>query len=195
MPKKTTALVLVSILSILLVFKPTSSLAQDKMEDSNEEMMMEGNMEEEITENTSSYDLFWPVVAGKVPGDTLYFLKGLKEKISELVIFSDIRKSDFNLTLSKKRLVETEKLLLERQDYDRAEKHIALSLQKLERAISLYNNATERGQQTNDLKNAIQALGERESKFLEVLAGKIPEEKRQTFMNTAQEMKNVVENI
>ncbi|MFH1826933.1 MAG: hypothetical protein ABH812_00665, partial [bacterium] len=42
----------------------------------------------------SSYELFYPVVAGKIPGDRFYKLKLLKEWFTGKLIFNSIRKTD-----------------------------------------------------------------------------------------------------
>lgn len=69
----------------------------------------------------SSFELFWPVVAGKVRGDSLYSLKLLKEKIRSLFIFSSLKKAEYYSFLSTKRLVEFEDLILEKKDFKNAE--------------------------------------------------------------------------
>jgi len=59
----------------------------------------------------SSFELFWPVVAGKTVDDNMYFLKSFKEKLRGSLIFSDSRKMDYDIFLSVKRVVESEKLV------------------------------------------------------------------------------------
>lgn len=58
----------------------------------------------------NSYELFWPIVPGRVMGDKLYFLKLFKEKLRESVIMSSFKKADYLITISEKRLVEAEYL-------------------------------------------------------------------------------------
>lgn len=68
----------------------------------------------------NSFELFWPVVAGKVQGDSLYSLKLLKERVRGLFIISNSKKAEYFSFLSTKRLVEFEKLVLVKKDYDNA---------------------------------------------------------------------------
>lgn len=58
--------------------------------------------------NVNSYELFWPIVPGRVMGDKLYSLKLFKEKIRESIILSSFKKADYLITISEKRLVESE---------------------------------------------------------------------------------------
>src|SRR5688500_13173828 len=65
----------------------------------------------------NSFDLFCPISAGKVAGDSLYFLKNLKENIRGVFIFDDFKKIEYNIVLTEKRAVEAEKLFLDKKDY------------------------------------------------------------------------------
>ena len=68
----------------------------------------------------SSFELFWPIVSGKVQGDYLYSLKLFKEKIREVFIFSYNKKAEYYLFISTKRLVEFENLVLVKKDFGNA---------------------------------------------------------------------------
>lgn len=83
--------VIISLFS--LSFFPATSYAQDEMRQVN------------------SFDLFWPVVAGKTRGDSLYFAKKLKENLRGLFIFGAPEKADYMAFLATKRIVEAEKLM------------------------------------------------------------------------------------
>ncbi len=62
-------------------------------------------------EVVNSFELFWPMVAGKTRESKTYFLKILKEKIRNFLIFAPAQKADNNVFLSVKRLLESETLL------------------------------------------------------------------------------------
>lgn len=64
-------------------------------------------------EATDSYELFWPIVAGKTLGDPLYFVKTLKENIRGILILGKAQKTEYSLFLTTKRVVEAEKLMLQ----------------------------------------------------------------------------------
>lgn len=61
----------------------------------------------------NSYNLLWPLTAGKTEADSFYFLKLIKEQITGWFIFGDIRKADYEIYLGSKRYLEAEKLLKE----------------------------------------------------------------------------------
>lgn len=56
-------------------------------------------------------EVFWPLSAGKTIDDSLYFLKQWKETLRGLIIFGQIQKADYQLTLVTKRLLEADKLM------------------------------------------------------------------------------------
>lgn len=58
----------------------------------------------------NSYELFWPLVAGKTEGDSLYFLKTFKENLRGVLIFGPERKAEYAVLLGTKRVLEAEKL-------------------------------------------------------------------------------------
>lgn len=143
----------------------------------------------------SSYELFWPIVAGRVAGEPFYFLKTLKEDIAEKLIFADIRKSDHHLFLSKKRLVETEKLLLEKKDYRNAVITIQKSVSELQNAIQVANLAKRKGKKVQDLFNALSKDGDIEAGFLENLIKQIPEEQKGPFDKAVFKIRELVKSL
>lgn len=82
-----------------------------------------------------SYDLFWPIAAGKVMGDPMYFLKSLKETLREVLVFGDYKKSEYNITLSEKRLLEAEQLILVKNDLENAKLTVNVAKSKMQKAI------------------------------------------------------------
>ena len=60
-----------------------------------------------------SFDLFWPLSAGKTESDSFYSLKLLKEQVRGWFILGDVRKADYEVLLGTKRVLEAEKLLKE----------------------------------------------------------------------------------
>ena len=58
-----------------------------------------------------SYVLFYPVVSGKTDGESLYFLKLVRDRLTEIFSFGNEKKSEVNLQIATKRLLEAEKLL------------------------------------------------------------------------------------
>ena len=87
---------------------------------------------QEETVEISSFELFWPISAGKTMGDSLYFLKSFKETFRGWLIFGKVQKAEYSLQLATKRIVEAEKLInLDKND---------LATKSLDRGLELLNN-------------------------------------------------------
>ncbi len=136
---------------------------------------------------TTSYELFWPIVAGRLPDDSLYFLKTLKEKLELFLAFSSSKKANQYLTLSKKRLVESEKLLLEKKDYPLANQTLALSAQYLNQSVSAISSVPSTST-NSELRQTIIREGENEVFFLSILESQIPPEQQTSLTNIASQM-------
>ena len=94
--------------------------------------------EEEIYdfESMSTYELFWPLVAGKIPGDGFYQLKKWRDNLMIKLFFSKLKKAEYLKQLANKRLIEAEKLLeVGRDSYLSAT--LKDSLGKFERGLDL----------------------------------------------------------
>ena len=85
----------------------------------------------------NSFELFWPISAGVVSGEQLYNFKILKEDIREIFIFSNLKKAEYNITLSEKRVLEVEKLFIDKKDYTNGKKTLDIANQKREKSLSL----------------------------------------------------------
>ncbi len=62
-----------------------------------------------VTLNT--FETFWPLTAGKTMGDSMYFLKTLKENLRGLLIFGAPEKGEYQVFRATKRLLEAESLM------------------------------------------------------------------------------------
>jgi len=90
----------------------------------------------------TTYEMFWPVVAGKVPGDRFYSLKLWRDKILGSLYFSPLKKSEYFKQLANKRLLEAEKLLeIGRTSY--FSQTLQQSLEYLEKGLNLLSSAPE----------------------------------------------------
>lgn len=79
-------------------------------------------------ESVNSFELFWPLVAGKVKGDKFYSLKTFKENARGFLIFGKPQKADYSLFIATKRILEVEKLAKDNKK--------ELSLQTLDVALN-----------------------------------------------------------
>ncbi|KKR88185.1 MAG: hypothetical protein UU32_C0001G0021 [Candidatus Woesebacteria bacterium GW2011_GWB1_41_10] len=66
-----------------------------------------------LAQEVNSFELFWPISAGRTLGDSVYFLKSFKEILRGILIFGKPQKADYSIFLTVKRAVETEKLITE----------------------------------------------------------------------------------
>lgn len=97
-------------------------------------LAQEGNQNinsQESSVEINSFEVFWPISAGKTVSDSFYWLKSLKEQIRGLLIFGSLQKADYFSFLTVKRIIETEKLLTENKT-DMANKTLEKSLKNLE---------------------------------------------------------------
>lgn len=121
---------------------------------------------------TSSYELFYPIVAGKVSGDTLYPFKLTREWIVDKLVFDSLRKADYHLILSKKRLVEAEELIINRKDSINAEKSIKRLIGEYKKALEITQDREKKGQKVDDIYNALDSDGHKELEFFKELIEK-----------------------
>lgn len=84
-------------------------------------------------EPVDSYNLFWPLSAGKTETDSLYSLKLFKETLVGLFTFGDTKKVDYAIFLGTKRVLEAEKLLGKEED--------ELAIKALEQADARFGEA------------------------------------------------------
>jgi len=63
-----------------------------------------------------SYELFWPMVAGKTMKDSIFPLKLFKENFQALFVFKSAPKSEYHLVLATKRFLELEKLISDKEN-------------------------------------------------------------------------------
>lgn len=97
-----------------------------------------------IPSHQSSYELFWPIVAGKTEGDFLYSLKLAKEQVWSWFIFSDSKKVDYAVLLGTKRVLEAEKLIKESKTKN-AEKTLERASNDFSRAYDFAKTAGDKG--------------------------------------------------
>jgi hypothetical protein len=64
----------------------------------------------------NSFEVFWPLSAGKVEGERFYGLKILKENARGALIFGKPQKAEYKMFLATKRFLEVEKLIKEKKE-------------------------------------------------------------------------------
>ena len=87
------------------------------------------------TPDVNSFELFWPLVAGKTVTDPVYKLKLFKEQLRGALIFGSLQKADYSVFIAIKRSLELEKLL-DQDNPPAAQKTASLVQQSLTKANS-----------------------------------------------------------
>lgn len=156
-------LVLAFSLALLLVFVATPitraiALSEDEamMQDHGSDDMMEEGSDEEMMETHSlnSYELFWPVVAGRTRSNRLYIVKRLKERVRGLLIFGHAQKVDYRISLATKRVLETEQLVAEGRE-DLASATLSDANEELTKATTTWANISDRSTVSQDMVNEL----------------------------------------
>ena len=135
----------------------------------------------QASEVKSSYELFYPIVAGKVPGDRFYSLKILREKIVGMFLFDTDKKIEYRVSLSKKRLVEAEKLIKIKKDYSLAVKTLESSVEEAKTAWNVVKDKNN-GPKDDTLV---------EAGFMASLANDVPSEDRQGVVTLSEKMRSL----
>lgn len=144
----------------------------------------------------SSYELFYPLVAGKIPGDKYYGLKTAREWITDKLFFSSIRKADYHLILSKKRLVEAESQILKNKDFSQINKSLTKTVNEIKKTIEIGKIVGARGEQAKDLFNTVKIVGTNEADFIDkTLLKMVPENQKGFFSKTSQTIRDIVNQI
>ena len=94
--------------------------------------------------NVDSFDLFWPLSAGKTMSSKLYFLKTLKEDVRGMLIFGSFQKADYNVFLSTKRVLEAQ-ALIDSGNLSLGNKTLDVFNNKLTEAKDLYSKGKSQG--------------------------------------------------
>ncbi len=62
-------------------------------------------------EQQNSFEIFWPITAGKTVDESGYNLKRFKENLRGMLIIGKLQKANYSIDLGTKRLLEAEKLM------------------------------------------------------------------------------------
>ncbi|QQS38628.1 hypothetical protein IPM62_04575 [Candidatus Woesebacteria bacterium] len=119
-------------------------LSEDKTATDEAEGNMLWEMGEKEDSEINSYELFWPLVAGKTRTEKMYFLKRIKEKTRGALIFGSSQKVDYHVFIAVKRTLETEKLLNEGKK-DAASDTLKDAIEELDKAEEKVNDISKKG--------------------------------------------------
>ncbi|MCX6706180.1 MAG: DUF5667 domain-containing protein [Candidatus Woesebacteria bacterium] len=139
----------------------------------------------------NSYEFFWPITAGKKEGDSLYFLKILKENIRSAFIFDPFVRGDYEILLATKRIIEAEELLKEGK-----ETLAETSFNKAYRSLLKASSVFEKMEKGTQVRNRIE-LNDRLSRlniFLPTLYG-LTNEAGIKWINTIHDRVTYISNL
>lgn len=172
------------LLLVILVFSPVIALAHEAGAPHKED--------EKVTESTegisevNSFELFWPMVAGKTMDDGfIYSLKLLKEKIRGWFIFGPSQKADYQIFLATKRVLEAEALLKEGKD-----KHAIKTLNSASAQFFAAQKSIEKAKRSDDLRDVSQMRSRAENinKLVSWLSTKEEEESKRALEKVDKEV-------
>lgn len=131
------------------------------------------------TIEVNSYELFWPIVAGRVQGDSMYSLKIFKEKLRGRFIFSNLKKAEYNTVLSKKRLLEFEKLAITNKDFKNSAKTLEVLKKTQEQVVDQLSQAKKDGLDVSLSSQTIAETFDKEASLLQSILSKIDDSQKE----------------
>lgn len=132
----------------------------------------------------NSFELFWPMVAGKTMQSKIYFLKTLKEEIRGFFIFGSAQKADYDIFLGIKRMLEAE-VLIKGNVPDLANKTLDSARSDFSKADSLLTSAKNSSDIDQNTKDEINSRVDNLRKFVTSLSSQYPDykDKLQTILS------------
>ncbi len=121
--------------------------------------------------------IFWPIVPGTTVADGMFFLKQLKESLQGMFTFGNVNQARYQTELSKKRIVEANKLV-DDKNYDNAIKSLQMSEDNRTEAIEFKRKATEAQEETSELVNSMVDAFEKEEQVLQYFSVAMPGEQK-----------------
>lgn len=186
---KTLGVGFLSIFLLGMVFTPVVAKETEGKE------IMEASEESDEVEKVDSFDMFWPIVAGKSRGNSLYFLKSFKEKLRGFLIFSDFKKAEYKIMLADKRTVEAEKLLMVDKDFDNGKKTLEDGKKDRQMAVSRLEKATASGIDTTGLKDKILSSFEKEQKLLKSMKLTVSDEGKSMIDESVSDIETLTSSV
>lgn len=131
----------------------------------------------ETVETVDVYAVFWPIVPGKTVNDSMFWVKQLKESFGGMFSFGNINKSENQITISEKRLVEANKLF-EDKDYPNALKTLDMNKANRDSALDFLKKAKDEKRDVDELKSRLVSSLENQQLVLKYLETKVPNDQK-----------------
>lgn len=123
----------------------------------------------------STYELFWPLTAGKTVTDNFFFLKRWKEDFRGKVLLGSPAKADYQLLLATKRIIESEKLFDEKDEMSGI-KSLELANKNTKNTLSLLVKSKAGGENIPSVKDNMLNRTHNLNEFLPELKDKFGDE-------------------
>lgn len=142
----------------------------------------------------SSYELFYPIVSGKIEGESLYTLKIFRDNLIEILTFSKEKKVEVKMKTATKRLLEAEKQLeMKKSDF------LSRALDKYQENLISSYKMTSQMQENDNYPSLLDVISKETEKYLLVLnqmlkvAGQDDRQKIQQTINSTNDIQKKVE--
>lgn len=147
------------------------------------------------SEPVNSYVLFWPLSAGKVMGEPLYFLKGLKESFRGLFIFAQNKKIEYDLMLSEKRVLEAEKLYSIKNDLENGRETLERAQDLREKTLARFKSIKQSRKSLGGLPDKITKSFEKQQQLLNYLITKVSDQAKSDIENNLSKLNAALEEL
>lgn len=144
------------------------------------------------SETVNSYEVFWPLSAGMVLGEPLYFLKNFKESFRGIFIFAQNKKIEYELMLSEKRVLEAEKLYLIKNDFENGRKTLDLAQKLREDALNKFKQFQQSGKSLGTLPELMAKSFDKQMKLLKFLASKVSDSAKSEIENNISKLNTTI---
>lgn len=144
-------------------------------------------------ETMTTYEMFWPLTAGKIPGDKFYNIKIWRDKSMGILILSHLKKSEYWKNLANKRLVEAEKLV-ELRRFTYLQSTLESSRKDMEMGLELLSKATQ-DWDYNWLTEEFRKDSTKHLIVLERMKEKAEKEEKEIFEKAIRDIKNLINRL
>ncbi len=134
------------------------------------------------TPSRVEYELPYP---GLLPGNPIYPLKALRDKIFEIIIADPLKKSEYHLLQADKRLAAAA-LLFEKGEEEKGEQTLSKGINYLEKSISVIDQAKEQRQEVGEIAGKIKTSSRKHVEIINNLIKQSDGEMRQKLEKNLQ---------
>ena len=128
-------------------------------------------------------------------GNSLYGLKSFKESLRGFFIFGELKKANYNIELSNKRVVEAEKLYLENKDSTNGKKSLESAKERRDEARKLITEAQQKKRSIGVTVDRFKDSLNRQELLLNQMWEKVTDEGRKSIEESIENIKSQISEI